>query len=89
MPDDRQRTTFDDEVRDLDAEKAQAERERREAGGGEAEGFEQAEEAAQDRTEDPTRDREPGKPFPPEAESDQSGAAYGEADGQDPDEAAH
>lgn len=51
------------------------------AGGGEAEGFEQAEERLIDNAEhgdfapDPYNDR-----FPDEVESDRSGAAYGEAD---------
>jgi len=81
MPDDRQRTTFDDEVRDLEAERTEADRQLREAGGGEAEGFEQAEADAQERD----GGRVPGTPFTPEAESDRSGAEYGEADGQNPD----
>ena len=52
-----------------------------EAGGGEAEGFEQAEERLIENAEhgdfapDPTNDR-----FTAERESDRSGAAYGEAD---------
>ena len=63
----------------------------REAGGGEAEGFEAAEyeliEGAEhaDTRNDPLRNA-----FPPEAESDEAGAEYGEADHViDPDEDRH
>ena len=65
-------------------ERAAAERPVREAGGGEAEGFEQAEEelvenaAHGDGGADPESDA-----FPPEQESDRSGVAYGEADGEE------
>jgi hypothetical protein len=65
----------------------ESERAAREAGGGEAEGFEQAEseliEAAShgERRHNPADDE-----FPPEVESDESGAAYGEPDEVDPTE---
>ncbi len=58
-----------------------------EGGGGEAEGFEQAEDALirhashEDNLSDPAADA-----FTPEAESDLSGAVYGEADEVDPTE---
>jgi hypothetical protein len=55
-----------------------------EAGGGEAEGFEQAEKDLIDRAQDPAGHRAAGRAFPPEAESDRSTADYGEADGQKP-----
>ncbi len=64
-----------------------AERPVAEGGGGQAEGFEQAEEALirqashEDNLSDPTADA-----FTPEVESDRSGAAFSEADEADPSE---
>ena len=58
-----------------------AERPVREAGGGEAEGFEEAEEALRDHAEHGDLGHSPRlDAFPPEAESDRSGADYGDAD---------
>lgn len=52
-----------------------------EAGGGEAEGFEQAEELHRERAENLDAGAKPHVDAPsPEAESDESGAEYGEAD---------
>ena len=59
-----------------------------EAGGGEAEGFEEAERELEEQAShgenrwDPETDR-----FTPESESDESGAAYGEPDQADPSDA--
>jgi hypothetical protein len=55
-----------------------------EAGGGEAEGFEQAEEQLREYAEHGEHDDLLEKGFPPETESDESGAAYGEPDRIDP-----
>jgi hypothetical protein len=55
-----------------------------EAGGGEAEGFEQAEEQLERNATHEDAGADPGgDAFTPEAESDMSGAEYGEADGED------
>jgi hypothetical protein len=70
--------------RDRDSRKDEERAPVEEAGGGEAEGFEQAEEqlgrnaSHEDPGGDPAADA-----FTPEAESDLSGAEYGEADGED------
>lgn len=51
------------------------------AGGGEAEGFEQSEQDLVDAAEGRTTGHDAGRDaFPPEAESDRSGAEYGDAD---------
>ncbi len=53
-----------------------------EAGGGEAEGFEQAEEQLERNASHEDAGGEPGSDaFTPELESDRAGAEYGEADG--------
>jgi hypothetical protein len=58
-----------------------AERPVREAGGGEAEGFEEAEDALVDHAEHGDLGHSPRlDAHPPEAESDRSGAAYADAD---------
>jgi hypothetical protein len=55
-----------------------------EAGGGEAEGFELAEQELIENAEHGERDDLLEEGFPPEEESDESGAAYGEPDHIDP-----
>jgi hypothetical protein len=53
----------------------------REAGGGEAEGFEAAEAELREGAEHADRRNDPARnAFPPEEESDKAGAEYGEAD---------
>src|SRR3954454_6839169 len=75
------------EERDLEARRAEERRPLEEAGQGEAEGFEQSEQELIDAAEhgdgagDPEVDA-----FTPEAESDRSDAAYGEADEIDPND---
>jgi hypothetical protein len=63
---------------ELDKRRAEEWRPVREAGGGEAEGFEMAEEELVNAAShaDPIA----VEPFPPEVESDRSGAVYGEPD---------
>jgi hypothetical protein len=55
-----------------------------EAGEGEAEGFEQAEEELIENAENAEHDEFLEEGFPPETESDESDAAYGEPDRIDP-----
>jgi hypothetical protein len=57
-----------------------------EAGQGEAEGFEQAEELLQENAENAEHSDFLEEGFPGEVESDESDAAYGEADEVDPTE---
>ncbi|HWH45569.1 MAG TPA: hypothetical protein VNT32_12640 [Thermoleophilaceae bacterium] len=66
---------------DAQADLPEAERPVAEAGGGEAEGFEQAEEMHRERAENLDAGAKPHVDAPaPEAESDRSSAEYGEAD---------
>ena len=58
----------------------------REAGGGEAEGFEQSEELLQENAEHGEHTSALEEGFPPEAEADEATAEYGEPDEIDPDE---
>ena len=58
----------------------------REAGGGEAEGFEETEELLEENAEHAERTTALDG-FPEEAESDLSDAEYGEADEEEPDDA--
>ncbi|HXD60013.1 MAG TPA: hypothetical protein VN606_18950 [Thermoleophilaceae bacterium] len=55
-----------------------------EAGGGESEGFEQAEQQLIENAENAEHDDLLEEGFPEEAESDESGAEYGEADEEEP-----
>jgi hypothetical protein len=55
-----------------------------EAGGGESEGFEQAEELLEENAENAEHSDLLEEGFPPETESDESDAAYGEPDRIDP-----
>lgn len=64
---------------DRDQEKREAERAVNEAGGGEAEGFEQSEKALIDQAENFDAGRNP-KYDAGKAEAERSGAVYGEAD---------
>jgi hypothetical protein len=70
--------------RDLDSRREEERAPVEEAGGGEAEGFEQAEEQLERNASHEDAGADPGRDaFPPEAESDRSGAEYGEPDGVD------
>lgn len=67
--------------RDLERRREEARRPVEEAGGGEAEGFEQAEELLErNATHEEFGTNPSDDAFPPEVESDRSGAEYGEAD---------
>jgi hypothetical protein len=72
---------------DLERKREEAMRPVEEAGGGEAEGFEQAEEELEERA---SHGDEPGDPladaFTPEEESDLATAEYGEPDEIDPED---
>jgi hypothetical protein len=57
-----------------------------EAGGGEQEGFEQAEDQLRENAEHGEHDAALDRGLTPERESDLSGAEYGEADQYDPDD---
>jgi len=73
------------EERDLDARRAEERRPLEEAGEGEAEGFEQAEQELIEQAEHGENGRDPAQDaFPAEEESDRSTAEYGEADDVEP-----
>jgi hypothetical protein len=69
--------------RDLESRRHEERAPVEEAGGGEAEGFEQAEEQLERNASHEDAGGEPGgDAFTPETESDLSGVEYGEADGE-------
>jgi hypothetical protein len=70
-------------TRDPLSKREEEQRPVREAGGGEAEGFEQAEELLEEEAEHAEHTTALDG-FPEEAESDLSGAEYGEADEREP-----